>query len=302
MVEGARRADAFEAAFDDIEVVRQGRHVDLVRIIPAMYPRLHEELSKESVSRTWRTRGRAVSTLEFEQVFLDDVTLALAAMTAEPPYRLLGVLQLLSFDYENQHAGLAVASFEAEQGSGRILEATLLFLDECFDRFPLNKLYARLSESSFAAVGALRGYFEVEGRLRDHLFIDSRRQDVFITAVTRDAFTQIVAADPLAHHCSPSGWRTSAWNDERIELRAASGPSSDRDLDLDALLDRLGIDVAGGSDVELRLDSLAAVELLVGLELLLEREIADEAILALATAGDIRRFVADLAPQAPAST
>lgn len=192
--------------------IRVGRHLRLVQTTPEHTPALYRELSCIDRAASWRSRGRIASPAEFDKLLWHDVAFScIAVQTAttggDGPF--IGLVELFGLDEANGHAQLSVAAFEGFTQSGLIIEAVALFLDEVFWRFDLRKVYAMLSDSSLAECGSmLDRFFDLEGRLVEHVFIKGRHEDVHITAMTRERFAQLTTLGlPLAD-CSDIPWRT----------------------------------------------------------------------------------------------
>jgi RimJ/RimL family protein N-acetyltransferase len=190
--------------------IREGRHVRLVQTGPDNYEALFRELSCGQGATSWRSRGRVASPLEFEKLLWHDVAFSCVALqrstTDDEP--MVGLVELFGLDEANGHAQLSVATFEGFTASGLIIEAVALFLDEVFWRFNLRKVYAMLSDSSMAACGSmLDHFFDLEGRLSRHVFIQGRYEDIHITSMTRETFVELTTIDHPLAACSESPWR-----------------------------------------------------------------------------------------------
>lgn len=138
----------------------------------------------------WRTRGRPLLAAEFEHVVVRPQAFAVVATTHSGTA--MGMVELVNFDPLDRRAEVSVLEFEAYQGSGLIMEATLAALDEGFVRLDLRKVYAYASPGAsadtFMRAGEL-GIIQIEGQLRDYTLIDGGYADVTIGAVTRERFT-----------------------------------------------------------------------------------------------------------------
>jgi RimJ/RimL family protein N-acetyltransferase len=273
----AARPDDFGAS--DHEIVRTGRHVALALLTPVYYPTLHRELSRDSVARTWRQRSRDVAVSEFEAWFLDGAHVSHVILADAG--RLVGVAQLLAFDSYDGHADIAVASFEGAE-SGIVLEGAALFIDECFRRFPLRKMYASMSESSSQAVGrGIASYFTMEARLRSHLFLDGVYEDLLIFSTTRSEWIEMSSAGTLGMALGVTGWSSSPTNLSRSQLTE--------------FLRMLPHDEIEWRDVA---DSMEMIEVMLMIEHVAGRAIPVELIDSTVTVGELRGLVESLIPDA----
>jgi hypothetical protein len=71
------------------------------------------------------------------------------------------------------------------------LEAGLIFVHNLFVKFNLRHVYAEVPEAGFRTIQSGAGsLFEVEGRLRGRLVVDSTIQDQFIISISRDRWLE----------------------------------------------------------------------------------------------------------------
>lgn len=171
-----------------------------------MYPGLHALLMRGDVSRSWRTRGRLIPTYEFEQFLSRGIAYSCAIVSSDS--RIVGLVELFDLQQLDRHAQLAVAGSASLISTGLGMEALGLFIDECFVRFDLRKIYAHADESATARLQSGFGtWATVEGRLEEHLFVDGRYEDVTIIAISRSRFAECVRAVAQA---PPGGWKVLA--------------------------------------------------------------------------------------------
>lgn len=104
-------------------------------------------------------------------------------------HRPLGMASVFSADFQHGHAHIAVLSFRAESPSPLVMIGLGLFLRHTFSCWPFHKIYLDVAEYNYHqfASGAGR-FFEVEGRLREHHFLNGRRWDHLILAIHRDSW------------------------------------------------------------------------------------------------------------------
>jgi hypothetical protein len=81
----------------------------------------------------------------------------------------------------------AVTRFDLADRTLAFFEGVFLFVDYLFDTWPLRKVYADSLEFNFDQfAGGTATFFEVEGRLKDHVYLKGRYWDQIILAVWRE--------------------------------------------------------------------------------------------------------------------
>ena len=199
----------------------------------------------------------------------------------------MGYVELRDHDTRDRVAYLSATASAAFVGSGLIVEAIVLAIDEAFADLDLVKVGFVLSESSMAAIGAdrLGELLAIEGVLRSHTHLDGRRQDVTIAAIHRAAFSELVQSTSWLAALSETPWRS-------VTLSAASpaAPDATDIMTLDRLGDLLGVATGGLTlDAPLRveqLDSLTRIELVAEIEASRGHAIAPELLASITTAGE----------------
>jgi RimJ/RimL family protein N-acetyltransferase len=187
--------------------VRQGRHVSLFGLHPSLYGPLHAELTVPEVTQAWRSRGRFVPSYELERFLTQGIHRSAVAALRTDPRHILGLLELLDYQPLERRGEISIATTLKFQGSGLMLEAAALFLDDCFASLRLEKIYSHLAEDSHVRLSsAFTEALSVEGTLRDYLFVGGRLQDVTIASLTRAQFALLVG-DPALAGYSENGWR-----------------------------------------------------------------------------------------------
>ena len=261
--------------------VRRGRNLTLDALAPEHYDRLHAALTVPGPSAAWRSRGQYIPLHEWER-FLT-VGLALGLVAFDDRGALVGLVEVRDHDPRDRIAYLSAAATPSFLGSGLLVEAIVLAVDEAFASLDLLKVTFILSESSVTALGAdrLSELLAVEGVLRSHTHLEGRRQDVTVAAMHRAAFAEVVRRTPWLASLSDGPWRT-------VDL-PAGGDGSDV-LTVDRLAELLGRDVdemTPGTPLLLeQLDSLTRLELIAELEAVRGHSIAPELLATLETVGD----------------
>jgi len=102
-------------------------------------------------------------------------------------HRRLGLVSLFNADLGNGHAHIALSSFDASRPSPLVMMGCGLFIQHAFARWPFHKLYLDVAGYNLGRFRSGEGtLFEVEGKLKDHHYLDGRRWDHHILAVSRE--------------------------------------------------------------------------------------------------------------------
>lgn len=139
------------------------------------------ELTGANLTR-YRFAGRTPSRDQVWASFFQGVECAFAVCRrgADEP---LGTAVVFDADYRNGHAKLAAAMYD-KQLRGWPLEGVALAIDYAFRVFNLRKLYLDVLEFNLPQFGSAVGtLFEVEGRLRDHHYLDGEYWDMAILSI-----------------------------------------------------------------------------------------------------------------------
>lgn len=263
-------------------VVRTCRHVTLCSVTPADYQDIHAALNDPTVALTWRTRGASVGVADLERAIFEGATLTLIAKSFDGDP--CGVVQLLDIDPVDRVADLAVLAFPTSVGTGLIAEAAAVFIDECFHRFNIRKVYASLSQGSSDALGSIDSLFTLEGKLRSHVWLDGGFKDVTVYGVLVEEFARNVARSNFWKPMSSDGWRVF----DRFPPDDAPEPG-DLSEDLTVLLGAplASLDPAANLVDDLDLDSLDLLELRGIIEEAVGHPIVDDAFASVQAVGDV---------------
>lgn len=270
-------------------VLRRGAHVELVALGPHLYRPLHEALAVPEVADTWRPRGRLVPSYEWERFLLDGLHLG-AAVRSVDTGGLVGLVELRDHQPADQHAYLDVAVVPGHAGSGVVVEAVALLLDEAFARGNLWKVYALLSEDSLARVASGVGdLLTVEAVLRGHVVLRGRRQDVTVASITADELRERLSHRPDVARLA-DGWKTAGPAGRTDDDGRAAGRTL-HDV-LAQVTGRGAGDLTPGTPLRRAVpDSLAAFELLVAVEEAVGRPVPDDLLAGMDTVGDLLGWV-----------
>jgi hypothetical protein len=104
----------------------------------------------------------------------------------------VGIVQLHNANFQDGHAQLSVARFGEPGHSPQLLLGLGLFLRYVFFCWDLRKLYMEVPEYNYEQFSSGEGkYFSVEGRLKDHLYLDDRFWDQLILVMYRTTWRTV---------------------------------------------------------------------------------------------------------------
>jgi len=140
--------------------------------------------------RLFRFSGAGIHPRAREAAIHDGILVHLVGV-GQNTRRRLGVVSLGSADHRNGTAYLSAIAHESVRGSGLMVETVLLALSYAFETWPLRKIYLETPEYNLRTFRSARGrFFETEGILKSHVFLDNQFWDVHILTMTRDSWDQ----------------------------------------------------------------------------------------------------------------
>jgi RimJ/RimL family protein N-acetyltransferase len=123
---------------------------------------------------------------ELNQGYLTQFTVA-----GERRSEVLGVAGVYNANVHDGTAYLSVMVDSSHTGTGTGVEALLLMADYCFRVWTFRKLYLETAAYNYDAFASGAGsFFEVEGRLRDHLYYAGRHWDLIIASIRRETWPE----------------------------------------------------------------------------------------------------------------
>ncbi len=165
--------------------LQQGRLVRLAILEPKHYDALYAISTDAQTGFRWRHKGTIPSPERFVQSLWEGV-LAQFVVERRDTGQVVGQVVAYDANVKNRFAWIAVAGRADEMGSGRMMEATALFIDWLFAMWDFHKLYAESLEYNYAHFASGEGdVFRLEGRLREHEYYDGKRWDLLQIAVYR---------------------------------------------------------------------------------------------------------------------
>jgi hypothetical protein len=170
-----------------------GRGVYLRAVLPAEYEDLYLKQTSSPSSAGLSTGGGMPSFEDWLQGRTRGVLAQRVAIRARDSRR-LGLVTAFQPDPQNGHAHIAALSFDPERPSPRMMIGIGLFIDFVFDSWAFHKLYLDVAEYSYPQFASgLDRFYKLEGRLRDHYYLNGRRWDLLVMAISRDAWMRDVA-------------------------------------------------------------------------------------------------------------
>lgn len=101
-----------------------------------------------------------------------------ASIALKTTQEIMGTAMIFNFDREANHAEIGYVFHSSHWGKGYGTEAVALMSDFAFDSLNLHKLHARVVGANVGSGRVLeKNGFELEGRLKDHYFIDGSYHD-----------------------------------------------------------------------------------------------------------------------------
>lgn len=107
----------------------------------------------------------------------------------------LGVVMSYAADVRNGFAYLAFARLRS--GAGPIhdavvaAEALVLFLDYLFQGWNFRKIYVEVAEYNLGQFACFISLLDVEGRLKEHVYLDGHHWDLIIASLRRERWPQL---------------------------------------------------------------------------------------------------------------
>ena len=167
----------------------EGRYVELHTVEDEHLEFLYRLSSDTTVRPQWRSRGEVLSReMFFRNLWLD--VLAQFVIVDRSSAEMIGHVLCYSADLRNRHAAVAVAYMPEYRALAWPVEGLVLFMSYLFQVWDLRKLYGEIVEFNFehAFGGAGGRWFHTEGRLREHVYFNSRYWDAVQIAVYREEF------------------------------------------------------------------------------------------------------------------
>lgn len=165
----------------------EGRHVYLRPITPSDYRFLQEaELGPELAMR-WRHRGATPSPEEWARGLWIGV-LAQHLIVARDGDAPLGLALVHNPSFQDGYAYFAAVRLRPGDRSPAMMLGVGLFLQYVFANWNFRKLYLEVAEFNLASFASGLGLFQVEARLKEHLWFAGRYWDQLTLALYRNTW------------------------------------------------------------------------------------------------------------------
>lgn len=167
-----------------------GRHVYLRPMTPQDYGFVRMMDLSEQLGVRWRFRGATPSAEQWVQAGGSVLAQFLVIRAADQAP--LGMTTAYQQSFQDQHAYLAVATFDPARRSPLMVFGASLFIEYVFTCWNFRKLYLELPEFNVSQVASGVGTLLVEeARLREHLYYNGRFWDKVILALYRRTWEEL---------------------------------------------------------------------------------------------------------------
>lgn len=194
-----RRAD--EAAADPLAEIRtsspefdppslRGRHVYLRAVVPDDYGYLYLTETSSELAVRGAFRGSVPGFQDWLQQ-RSKGALAQFMVIGTNDNAKIGIVTAFSADFQDGHAHLAAAKFNPRSMSPLMVFGFGLFVNYVFRCWNFHKVYLDTAEYNYPQFASgLSRILTLEGRLRQHHFLDGRRWDHLILTIFRDRWKE----------------------------------------------------------------------------------------------------------------
>lgn len=144
---------------------------------------IHSYASDEIVSRFigWRLMNTLDETREYIETMISREsagTHLYASVALKSTHEIVGTVMIFNFDREANQAEIGYVFHRDHWGKGYGTEAVALVTDFAFNSLNLHRTYACVVDANIGSSRILeKNGYELEGRLRDHYFIDDAYYD-----------------------------------------------------------------------------------------------------------------------------
>lgn len=163
-------------------------HLYLRAVMPDDHPYLYLAETSSSMAPRWGLRGATPAFQDWVQQRSAGILAQFMILRATDDSR-IGIVTAFSADFQDGHAHLAALSFDPNGNSMTMMLGVGLFIDYVFKCWNFRKLYLDTAEYNYPQFASGAGkFFEVEGRLREHHYLDGEWWDHLILAVFREGW------------------------------------------------------------------------------------------------------------------
>lgn len=116
--------------------------------------------------------------------------LAQFLVVARASQKPIGLVAVYRPNFQDGHAYLSGARFDAGKRSPLMIMGVSLFLKYVFECWDFRKIYMDVPEFNLTPIasGLSRHYFTLEGQLKEHVFFEGRYWDQYTLAAYRDVW------------------------------------------------------------------------------------------------------------------
>ena len=166
-----------------------GTHVRLRPLDTADYGALYWMEQDPSIAPRFRHRPTTVRPELYGDAVWDDVV-CLFAVDSNDDGSLIGMVSVFNADSANGHARMATVVRPDLLDESWPLEMIELMLDHVFTVFAFRKIYTEVMAPTLDYYERSYVAFDVEGRLRDHVWCEGSWEDLVVLAVHRSAWLE----------------------------------------------------------------------------------------------------------------
>lgn len=176
-----------------------GGNIRFHPLTPEEYPELMKLEASVELGLRWRNWGRSVSPAEFhDRLWTDALDHRVVRRLGDTSQQMCGTVSAYQPSFRDGTAFIGVMFRPSLHRTGMGIAAVARYVDLLFREWPLRKLYGEVAQFNYASFASGAGrYFEVEGRLRDHMLLGGRYWDVHLITITRSRWEEAIA--PLVH-------------------------------------------------------------------------------------------------------
>jgi hypothetical protein len=166
----------------------QGRHVHLRAVVPDDLGYLRLVETSSDFAAQWRLRGATPSPQDWAQGNSSGV-LAQFVIVANRDRARIGLVTAFRANFQDGHAKIAAAAFDPRRRSPLMAIGMGIFVEYVFRCWNFRKLYMDVAEHNYPQIASgVARVLEVEGRLKQHFYLDGEYWDKLILAISREAW------------------------------------------------------------------------------------------------------------------
>jgi hypothetical protein len=166
----------------------QGKHVHLRAVVPEDFAYLRLIETSSAFAPRWRLRGATPSPQDWAHGTSAGVLAQFVVVSNRDRAR-VGLVTAFRANFQDGHARLAAVAFNPHSRSPLMALGMGLFIEYVFRCWRFRKLYLDVAEYNFPQFSSgLARIFTVEGRLRQHYYLDGEYWDKVILAIPRETW------------------------------------------------------------------------------------------------------------------